>query len=336
MVSAIAPHTRHYRFAGLTVEVAWDAPLLGAAVHRIAAYFGFDYNDEPASPPEVQVSFRSKAPSPAWPGAGQATRMHNDIEVCCYDARVYLRAGTSVVELDPAAGTGRGVLDPSLWKTTSVLRLELVNLVIHSLLVLLRRHRLFPLHAAALAQDDAGLLLVADSDSGKSTQAMGLVRRGWAYLSDDSVVLQPDDNGVAVRPLRQAFGLDEDAAQTFPEIAGHWQPFLTDERKRRVRLDALYPGQARTCCHPYLILFPRIVPRPLSRLVPVSPAEAMQHLLRQSPLLVLDARTTATHLDVLKQLVQQAPTLRLEAGRDLLHAPERMADLVGPYVAVPA
>ena len=43
-----------------------------------------------------------------------------------------------------------------------------------------------------MARDGKALLIVGASGCGKSTTAIGLCRRGWSYLSDDTIPLDMD------------------------------------------------------------------------------------------------------------------------------------------------
>lgn len=49
------------------------------------------------------------------------------------------------------------------------------------------------LHAAALALDGKGVLISAESGTGKTTLAVAMARRGWTYVSDEMVAFEVDD-----------------------------------------------------------------------------------------------------------------------------------------------
>lgn len=73
------------------------------------------------------------------------------------------------------------------------------------------------LHSAA-AQAPAGpVLLPAPMEAGKSTLVAELVRRGWGYLTDELVALEPDT--LAVRAFPRAISLDQGSWRLFPELA---------------------------------------------------------------------------------------------------------------------
>lgn len=63
------------------------------------------------------------------------------------------------------------------------------------------RHAVF--HAAALARDDAALVLIGASGAGKSTLTLGLLQRGWRPFGDD--VLLVEDETLALTPFPRCF-----------------------------------------------------------------------------------------------------------------------------------
>jgi hypothetical protein len=68
-----------------------------------------------------------------------------------------------------------------------------------------RRPELFFLHAAALALGDRAILLAAESGSGKSTTAWGLLHHGFRYLTDELSAIDLD--ALAVYPYPHALCL---------------------------------------------------------------------------------------------------------------------------------
>lgn len=187
-----------------------------------------------------------------------------------------------------------------------------------SLSVLLRDRGQFALHAAALTSNAGGILVVGPSDVGKSTLAYNLVRAGWHFVSDDSVVLGHSERGIEARSLRRAFGLDPDAADRFPEIHAHARPQAGEPDKWSVDVAALHPEREAEACVPRLVVFPTIANVSRSSVEPLSMGEAFVRLVGQSPLRDADDGKIAGHHTLLADLLAQAYPVALQAGTDIL------------------
>lgn len=203
------------------------------------------------------------------------------------------------------------------------------DILTYAVLLLLRRRGLYALHASGVARDGVGCLFVARSGSGKSTQTYSLVREGWEYLGDDALLLRARGDEVEALALRRDLCLDPALAHAFPEVAVHGEagPFA-GKGKRRLSMHALHPGRLIDRCVPRLLVFPEIVPEPVSRLVPIHAADALARLVRESVVVRLDAAAMPAHLAALGRLVRQARSWRLLAGRDLKERPELVAPLL--------
>ena len=74
-------------------------------------------------------------------------------------------------------------------------------------------------HAAALSPDQhlPAVLIAAPSGAGKTTLTLNLARRGWAFLSDDSVTVDRDRGDFGARPMRMRFmKKDGDSTRKIP------------------------------------------------------------------------------------------------------------------------
>lgn len=308
----------HVLVGSHTIRVEVSEPALARALADVAAALGLETAGDGPSAATLRLA---TGPVPPQPAAGAALPYGEHLRVWREGGRS--RAWSEHTALVAEADTAEGVVDAEHASPE-----EVVALFVLGVFLLLRPRGLFPLHAAVLARDGRGVVFAAPSDAGKSTLAYSLVRQGWAFLSDDSVLLHPAGDAVEAHAFRRSFGLDPDAEARFPEIAQHAAPQLTDAEKRSVPVEALYPAQAATCCTPRLLVFPEIADQPTSALVPVAKTEAFLRLVAQSALVHLDPRWAAEHLDVLRRLVAQAPAYRLHAGRDLLAEPATIVRLL--------
>lgn len=242
----------------------------------------------------------------------------------------FLLAGSGVVfRVDPEQGVASGCV-PS-HETPEAFSAASRSMIV-SLLLLLRPRGFAPLHAAALAHGGRGLLVAAPSGSGKSTLAYSLVKQGWKFLSDDSVLLYHRRECVEALALRRLFAVKEESRVQFPELVPHWSTVKTDKHKRLVELDEAYPGQAVERSVPRALLFPRLVDKFESEVRPLSKVRALQLLAEQSAFSLLDRTWTKEHFVMLGHLVSQAPPYQLLAGRDLLEQPRRCHQLIAPLL----
>jgi hypothetical protein len=88
-----------------------------------------------------------------------------------------------------------------------------------------------PLHAGALTHGDAVVLLVAPSESGKTTLTLGLMGRGWEPFGDDITLLDPATLRVRafprhfhIMPASLALFTPEPALERDPTVWGYARP----------------------------------------------------------------------------------------------------------------
>ena len=321
------------RVGDVRLQIEWDDAALTGPMEATLACFGLEPSQDASDDGPIRLCFSMHAPPLAVPDEAEAlSESREGLRFHRLGETLYLHFKGTVVRLDPQRGLAYGTLA----REDDALRDALLFcLFFYSAVVLLYYRGLRTMHAACLVRRGHGLLLLGESDSGKSTLAMRLVERGWGYLSDDSVLLSRSERGVEARPLRRDFCLDPEAETVFPQVAAHWQPHLADVRKRRLRIRDLYPHQAASRCTLRTLLFPRIVSEARSRLVPLDQKAALMGLLHHSgALAVLDAPTAAAHLDDLGALTRQARSYTLLAGRDLRDDPAAAAALLGEVVGI--
>ncbi len=206
-----------------------------------------------------------------------------------------------------------------------------MNLVCYSLLTLLRRCGLYPLHGAGLACNGVGVLLVGDSGQGKSTLAAALLRSGWGLLSDDSLLLRHDGQAVEALPMRRGLFLAAEGS-TDPTPAGT-RPAPV---KVRVATERAFPGRALERCTPRLVVFPAVRDRDVSELLACPPDQAIHLLAHHGQVAEMERGRARQNMAALAALVRQCRCCRLEAGRDLLADPglaaRLLSDLLAPAV----
>lgn len=189
-------------------------------------------------------------------------------------------------------------------------------LTISSALLLARAGRALLHSAAVVAREGHAWLLVGDTHAGKTTTTLNLIRAGHGFLSDDHVVLGggPAADRLQVEGWPRTFHVDEGWSRG--EITG-----------RRVDFDPLSLGPERWRRSAPLagLLFPRIEAEQPTATLPLSPADALARVIRQSPWFMADRAAASGVLGLLKSVVQH-PAFELRLGRDSYADPQLLDD----------
>ncbi|OGL59230.1 MAG: hypothetical protein A3I72_14945 [Candidatus Tectomicrobia bacterium RIFCSPLOWO2_02_FULL_70_19] len=72
------------------------------------------------------------------------------------------------------------------------------------------------IHAAAVARGDRAILLIGDSHSGKSTLALHLLLRGYQFMTDETVLVEPAS--LELRPFPRNLVVREDTVRGDPAL----------------------------------------------------------------------------------------------------------------------
>lgn len=200
----------------------------------------------------------------------------------------------------------------------------------------LRRCGLVQLHSAGVVDpaSGAGVLIVGDSNSGKSSLTIRLARAGWSYLSDDMLLLHEAGASVAARALRRVFSVSARsiAGCDLPRLEEALGPVVgSDPTKRSLDPSVVFLGRFAESFEPSVAVFPRIADEEQTRVESLKRSDALLRLLRTSPWACFDAEGKS-YLKLLERLVRQTRAYAVHAGRDLLEdvtlAPRLFADLV--------
>lgn len=168
--------------------------------------------------------------------------------------------GKSFLGVNLRNNSGFSLLHNSFWQKPLYFK---ASLLIVEFILLLWRYGFYELHAAGLAKEGKGLLLVGPSGSGKSSLALSLIRQGWHYLSDDMLILRHTSLGVEALPLRRYFKVKQSLINKYLELTHLLNKpleFLNEEAY--IYVDGVYPNQLVQRCIPHTIIFPRIISNP--------------------------------------------------------------------------
>jgi hypothetical protein len=193
---------------------------------------------------------------------------------------------------------------------------------------MLRSRGLFPVHGAALAREDTGILVPGFTRSGKTTLSIALVRKGFKFLSDDRSLFRKIKSGFELLAFPEGVDVTDDTLSFFPEIQELPDDFFEmGLTKRRFWVEKVYPNSISHRCLPRILLFPNIVGRKVSRLKPITRMEAVERFLPHT-LLVFDQQIAEKQFYLLCQLVEEMDCYRLDFGKDLLSVSELIEEIV--------
>jgi hypothetical protein len=182
------------------------------------------------------------------------------------------------------------------------------------------------LHASAVRRPDGVAVFPAESNSGKSTLAAGLVRAGFGYVTDEAVAIDPAHG--RVEPFPKPISIDPGSwslfADSAPSIEGAPDTFFRHEwhlDPRALRTTAL--DQIDLAQTVSLVAFPRYQAGGPTTFEAMRPAEALLTLLRNAFNL---ATVGPPGVAALATIANEVPCLRLTIG-DL----DAAIDLISAY-----
>ena len=216
----------------------------------------------------------------------------------------------------------------------SIVESEPANLFMASHLMLtilfvefLKRRGYYSMHAAGFCKNGKAILLPGGSGAGKSTLAITLLRSGFGYLSDDMVYLRWDSRDLKVLGFPEDVDVTDETINFFPELASLQNaPKSVAWAKQSVRPDEIYAVEVTREARPGAIVFPKISGKERSDVRLIDTDEAFREIIAN--LLLTEARSCQSHLNILTELVRQTPCYRLETGRDFDRIPALLGDLL--------
>jgi hypothetical protein len=316
------------RLQDVAIEVTGDHPEIRARVHRFLEPLVPGSSDAPHETLRFVLEMGTGDPhEPAIHGdrAKPLLRYWNVAYFRDGTRHLFSTADGSTLTADLAAGRAWGRLSPEV---LSVRASVFSDLLLATLMEMLRHRGVFPIHAAALARDGRGYLFFGQGGNGKTTVALALIKSGFQYLADDKLLLRREPEGVAALAVSRRFNIDPDMARHYPELGVLAAlPPLPHSVKRAFDVSQLYPGAFAPECRVGVIVHVRRRPGERGRLVPLSPTASFLELTRHTVVSV-DREGAACQLGLLRDLVRQSRSYRLDNGDDLYGSPERILGLL--------
>lgn len=251
--------------------------------------------------PDIRINFFCGDKHPRIPdnlnqfeiaGGGQCYTGGGELYLALQDSLVHLKESQPVA-VDVWFAELPGPRDPLLATMSSF-----------AVCAALRRFGLFDMHSAGVVdpESEKGVLIVGPSGSGKSTLALQLAHSGWAYLSDDELLLGLVDGVVQARGFRSFFAV----SQASEQLKYCFEP---DVSLGLQRLSQATAG---------VVLFVNLGDGAKSEMRKLTQAESMMRLIRACPWATYDTSIASANLEVLSTLARQAVAFELLAARDLL------------------
>jgi len=209
----------------------------------------------------------------------------------------------------------------------------IVNTLSYAVQAALRRGGLYVLHSAGVVEPRTGkgLVVVGNSNTGKSSLTIRLAGAGWRYLSDDMLVLAEENGSVEAWALRRIFSISP-ASFASSGLGGAdaalGAPVNSDPGKRKLEPSIAFPDSFVESCRPRVLLFPTLTGEATSRVEKLSSGAAMARLIRENPWASYDAGSAREHLRVLGLLAKQSISYSLDAGFDLFEDSTRAPQLL--------
>jgi hypothetical protein len=309
---------------GLAVRIVCPEPSIAATLESRFANFSS------AARPEADITVVCNLDlAPHKPPADGRVVYESPFATAVYspgeDTLYAFHADGATMRCDPAARRAEISVSSSGEGRDWVVTRPLLTL---ALMELVRRRGFFPLHAACLARDGAGVLVCGPSGSGKSTLTIALLEAGLDFLGDDLVFLEPRGRTVRALGFPDELGISADAAEHLPRLLAHVDTSPPPGwPKARADVRVIAPGATVVdACEPRLVLL-------LSDQVEPGVVEETgtdDALLELVPnILLTEAATCTAHLQALATLTRSAPIFRTAPRPDLAALCKVVADTLG-------
>jgi hypothetical protein len=188
-------------------------------------------------------------------------------------------------------------------------------------------------HAAAVAEDNAGILIVGSPGSGKSTFVLSCLQAGMQHLADDVLFLYKDDGVVKMYAFPEDIGVRQGASRLLGQFE-FMQGLPEDERyKRPVDVQRHFRQQVVSSCPMRLMAFLHAANRSEEfRAELLSPAQAVS-LLMQEYISQQQAKEGEADemFGIFGDMAEQAPAYHLWLTPDVMVNAEQLRALLAKH-----
>lgn len=275
---------------------------------------------EASSPPTLTVELSAETKPRGVPPGSEPVFFHGLTRVFRTPRGLALEdAGASLLELSNDGRRITGSVTPaSLDDEYSFTHATLFI----ALVLALRHHGLFHLHAGAATLGDRVVLIPGASGNGKSSTTMALVAAGWRFAGDDAVLLQlVPGGGARILAVPKVFHLDDRSFGPFQDLGLTLGPaYRSNHQKRSLDPTTVFGAQFRMeAPAPTQLLFPIVRDKEQTSIAELPQAEAFGSLVESAPLFLFEGLARAEdQRAMLAEIATNARAHVLELGRDAL------------------
>jgi len=182
-------------------------------------------------------------------------------------------------------------------------------------------------HAAAVGNEDGGVLLAGKGGSGKSTTALSCLDSKLSYVADDYCLLEPDPMP-RVHSLYNTGKLNRDNLEQFPQLGElFFAAGCRLEEKALVFLKDFCPEKLSGGFPLKAVMLPRVTGTPRTSLVSISAAAGLKALAPSTIFQLSGAGADA--FAKLTRLVRRVPCYQLNLGTELDEIPLTISRFLG-------
>ncbi len=237
----------------------------------------------------------------------------------------YAHKGTFFV--DPIGGHHGGYITTPYSNTE--LRRMFRSVVLPVLFNLLRMQGLFPIHAAAAAAGDRGIVITGESGRGKTTLLLHLLHIGCHYMADDILLLRAKTPGLEILSVPMHVRITPQTADMFAEFRSLCHHSMADEQgKYAVDILTHYHQPPALTARPACLLFPEISSDQATRIQRMSAKEVVMPWMHENTF-ASKTRFSRDNFAILSQLIQTVPCYKVWLGRHMTSLSHQLEHILG-------
>jgi len=236
----------------------------------------------------------------------------------------YKNQGMFFADIEQGYGLGYIILPYSEQDALDMYR----NIWLLALFHMMRAQSIFPLHGSAAMIGEKGVLITGKSGQGKTTLLLHLLKEGFRYLADDTVLLRQAGETPTLLSFPTAIRITTETVKFFPELSSVVKATRPDKREKYCldikQFSPIPPGHSAM---PALVVLPEITPGQETTLLPLSRmAAAVQCIPQNIPVNKLGV--TRNNFEILTRLFQHAQCYQLRLGHNMNSIGRQIAQVI--------